>query len=207
MLKRIYDTFQITESQLTKASLMRLKLAALISLALMPVLTVMSMRGVTGLAIYIMIGLIGIALLSISYVAFARITNRVWVPNKHLDENEIQIKYKSAHKTYFWIVWVLSIMLIGLHEAERLFGLQFSDYSVNDVLYDTIASILITMFCLQSYFAASLMQPLEDDDVLAQSENNKIDFRYKLAGTILVLCVLVLPYIYRMLGAINAGQW
>ena len=184
MLKRFYDTFQITESQLTKASLMRLKLAALIGLAPMPLVTVMSIIEVTGLALYVMISVKVIAIPCFIYVACAGITNRVWVPDKYLDENEIQIKHKSAYKTYFWTSWVLFIILLSPHAAERLLDLQLSDYSVNDVLYDTIASIWITMLCLQSYFAASSMQPLEGDDDRARSDNNKIDFRYKLFLTI-----------------------
>ena len=195
MLKAYFDIFNATEEQLTTKAIGRLKFASFLGLFLMPMVILIDVSGVSGALLNVMMIFTLFTLVGFGYAAMSRAGNRLWVPNKYLDESEIRTKHISAYKTYKWLMLSIFGGVISFVVLEKAFGLSLVNLNVNDVLYYILGYFLMTAICLQTFFAASLMQPLEIDEVSGQLARNATDKWYKIVACVFVFVFLILPFI------------
>jgi len=100
MLSAVYKAFEATEVQLTPKAITRLRVSAILSLFAIPIFAVAKLfdlpNGVSN--VIIPFGLL--CMLAMAYAFSTRLANRLWVPEKYLDESEIERKRRSSSLTY-----------------------------------------------------------------------------------------------------------
>ncbi len=203
MLKAYFDIFEITEEQLTEKAITRLKFTSFVALFLMPATTFMSMAQVSGVMRHILMGFIVFALICFGYVGMSRASNRFWVPDKFLDEGEIERKRGVWYATFISIMTVAFMALLGFIACEVFLELKLTGISTNDVLYYTLGNLLMSTVCLQAFFTARDLQPLDADIMETSPARTAIDKGYKYVACAFVFFMLVLPVI---LGPVMQGQ-
>jgi len=193
MLKTIFNIFVVTEEQLTKKSITRLRVASCLSLFFIPAVAILQESNVTGFMLMALGVFTFIALISFGYVAMSRATNRLWVPNKYLDEAEIQRKQISAYQTYTSLIFAAFIVLVLFLLDHSLFHSFALNVNVEKALYYIMTGLISSMITLQTFFAAKLMQPLDVDNEAGAFANSGADKWYKYAACAFVLAFLILP--------------
>jgi len=147
MLKWYAETFKLTEKQMTKKALSRLKLLTLISLPATPLFFLYSLDKIPtdGEPFYIVLGIVSvIALLTLSFCKF---TNRFWARDKYLDEWEVARKHQAMAFTLQLFTYVVAALM--------LFFLFTSGWkSLNVVELETISHLQIglSLFALMMFF-------------------------------------------------------
>jgi len=202
MLQRYFDIFAATEEQLTKKAIGRLRFSAFLGIFFMPFYTVLSFQEFSDAVGMIIIALTGAAFLGFVYAAMSRAANRVWVPDKYLDESEIKIKHQTAYMSYKWILisaFVLSLTTLIDVNFNALKTLSY-DLTVTDYLFYTFGSLFICAFCLQAFFLAGLMRPLDADGLDESGVKSGADRWYKYSTSVFVCVFLILPAIFGALA-------
>jgi len=197
MLKVYFDLFAATEAQLTPKAIGRLKLASCAALLLMPTVTFIELSQVSGLLKNILMGFVLFALICFSYVAMSRAGNRLWVPDKYLDEGEIQRKRHVGYMTYFWVIMCGLVVMGGLLLAMLVFKLPPINMPADEVLYFAVGNLLMGAICLQTFFTAHIMQPLEADNAEGKPVKSGMDKWYKYFACAFVFLVLILPFLMK----------
>lgn len=186
MLAKMFNIFETTEIQLTPSAIKRLRWSALLSTLALPSFAVIEFLNPTGNARMAVLAVGIIAGLALLYCFSTRMANRLWIPEKYLDEVEIDRKRRSASLTYQILIWGLAlfipITMLFLGGLDRDAGAVLTGRAFTFLL----ASIFIITISVQTIIAAWMTQPLSDD---SNVEKVPMDARYKwiMGGTLIVL--------------------
>lgn len=188
MLKPLFDVFQVTEQQLTAKAIKWLRISSVLSLFALP--SYMIVEGfdlgpvLTGaFSLLAMAGLLGIL-----YAYSSRVLNRVWTPDKYLDEAEKERKRSAS--TFAFIVVVASAMIVCA--GALLFWFVSGEIPAflaheRAAIY-TLGLIIMFAISLQAIHLAWNIKPIED----AAAEDTQPDKRYKSWIAFYIgLCVIV----------------
>jgi len=161
MLKAMFDIFEPTERQLTQRAISRLRLASVIGFFAMPLVGIAQLAPLTGGLNTAVTVLSIIACLAMVYCLLTRLANRLWVPEKYLDESEIELKRRSASLTYQILMLVIAGLIAGMAfvSAGTPAAMDIT-LSCNLVLL-TLGSLLIGAGCLQTGLAAWMTKPID----------------------------------------------
>ena len=193
MLRPLFDVFAVTEEQLTKKAIDRLRLASCFSFFFFPVVTIMQQSNISGV-MFMTLGVLSlIGLFSFAYVALSRAGNRLWVPNKYLDEGEVQRKQVSAYHTYTFVMLGMCVILLFFVIADRLYDLRALSVSVDKIIFYAIGNFVMCGISLQTFFATKLMQPLDAENEGGALVKSGADMWYKYVACGFVLLALILP--------------
>lgn len=185
MLSKFFDIMETTEVQLTPQALRRLRITTLLSFLVIPIWGAVALLELSsGMKnALITVGIIsGLAML---YSYTTRLANRLWTPEKYLDENEIERKRRSMSLTFQLLLGV-----VGFLAGWASFAARNGESAVIDInaLVFMLAFLLFTSFSFQITAAAWMIQPLNDSGAAPVAA----DKRYKvLAPVILVASAAV----------------
>ena len=181
MLSAVYKAFEATEVQLTPKAITRLRVSAILSLFAIPIFAVAKLfdlpNGVSN--VIIPFGLL--CMLAMAYAFSTRLANRLWVPEKYLDESEIERKRRSSSLTYQIMIAALMITLVLLTLSRN--ALADFPWDTRTIFYLT-AVLLFSVMSLQTIIAAYMISPISDDE----AQKVAADGRYKwfMAATLIV---------------------
>lgn len=192
MLKTIFDVFQVTEAQVTSSALRRLKLASIVSIPALPLAVLAKHGGRDGALQVIILTLAAVSVLALLLVASSRIANRLWIPERYLDEAEITRKRKSASLAYQCVHLMSAVFIIwfvlAFNSGSGLFDI-FSDGAAFMYLMGTIMTVSIS---LQTLFACLDMAALDSENVDARSAADKY---YKYGALAAFLGLFAMTYL------------
>lgn len=187
MLKAVFDIFEPTEKQLTKSAILRVRWTAVLGLFVLPTFAAIELLPITGdmRVAAITLGLaLGAALL---YCLSTRMANRLWVPEKYLDESEIEIKRRSASLAYQFLVLALAAVLLLL----TLPTVETAMLVTPRAITFSLGSIFIGIICIQTIFATFMMKPLSDGSV----DVTPMDKRYGFIMGLVLIALFGLSYL------------
>ena len=179
MLRALFDLFQITESQLSKGALLRLRFAAILGLLSLPL----------GVAKIKQHGLINfgqletwvdyaflLAVMGFFIVGITRSVNRLYIPDAYLDESEIMRK-RQVNGMVFSILMHVGMTVFILLVLLGLIGINLS-LNLNTEHYDFMFILIafMSIFCLQGLLLSFIAKPLAEDDLPAKLSRE--DFIY-----------------------------
>lgn len=172
MLSTFFNIFETTEMQLTPAAIRRLRVSSILSFFAFPCFAAAELIATSETAkiVLIVIGLICAA--AMVYCFCTRLANRLWVPEKHLDEAEIERKRRSGSVTYQIMLTVLMVLAV----AASLIVEGDLQVLLNPraALYST-AAFFIGALSVQTAIAAFMTEPLSEGAV----DKVPADSRYK----------------------------
>ena len=100
MLAKMFKVLETTEIQLTPKAVKRLRISALMSIPALPLFAVAELFEFSDMTTNLLLGFGTISFLALLYCATTRMANRLWVPEKHLDEVEVERKRRSGSLMY-----------------------------------------------------------------------------------------------------------
>ena len=189
MLAKLFNVFETTEIQLTPSAIKRLRLSALLSIPMLPSFAAIELLSLTGNAKVAMLALGIISALAALYCFSTRMANRLWIPEKYLDEAEIERKRRSGSLTYQLLIWICAF---ALPITMLFFGGLDVDSDVGTVLTGRalvflLGSIFMITLSVQTAIAAWMTPPLSED---GNVERVPMDARYKwIMGAILLIVI------------------
>lgn len=190
MLKAMFDIFEPTEKQLTSAAIMRLRISMVFGFFALPIFAAIEVLALSGSArmAAIIVGII--CYIGLVYGLITRMANRLWVPEKYLDESEIEIKRRSASLAYQIMMFTVAALIATFFVLSQ----QGSDFTVSArALVYLFGSLMCAFFCFQTFVAAMMIKPLSDGDI----EITSMDKRY---GFIMAGCLMTLALIGAAIG-------
>lgn len=159
MLSKVFGIMETTEVQLTPQALTRLRVTTLLSFLVIPIYGAVELLDVSGGARTTLIALGVISALAMLYSFTTRLANRLWTPEKYLDENEIERKRRSMSLTFQVLTGVLAVLLLYMS-----FTAQYGSnavMSINAIVF-IMASLFFMSFSFQIAAAAWMIKPLND---------------------------------------------
>lgn len=184
MLTKVFNMFEPTEVQLTHGALMRLRIAAILGIFAIPIFAYLKLSAPAGSAQTIAIGAGIFAFAGFAYCAFSRIGNRLWIPESHLDENEVGLKRRVGSLSYQIVMAVIVVATFVAFIAWH----KGSDPTISLLTLSYVfASIGGGTACLQTAIAAWMTPPLE-----GESNVKTFSDKYYLIFTIGILVLLAL---------------
>lgn len=204
MLKAFFSIFEATEIQLTHKSVRRLRYASVMSLLLWPTTLIYMVYhpqlGKSALALCFVLIVVGI--FALSYVCFARQTNRLFIPSKYLDESEILLKQRTSVLAAKTLI-VLFMFLFGL---SRVFPNSLDVYFANITPFAAIGEMMIYFvflaLSLMSFYASFLMRSIDDETPAILTSRDKIYRRFVIVFVLLFIFIPLIGY-PMVLGAID----
>ncbi len=179
MLRTFFDLFEVTESQLSNYAMMRLRIAGIIGLLVLPLgVAKVRQHGIINMTQleywfdYVFI----VAMLGFVVVAATRSVNRLFVPDAYLDESEIERKRK-VNGLVFSIIMAISFALLCVLMVFFLSGREFSLklISGHEILV-FMMGIFIPICCIQGLVLSFIAKPLDDDGL--NKTMSKQDYKY-----------------------------
>ena len=191
MWSAIFKTFETTEIQLTNKAIKRLRLSAVMAMFALPCFATIEFFDLSKNVENILLVAGGISFLALMYTSIVRLANRLWIPEKYLDEAEIERKRRSGSLTNQIMIWLFSFFTLVAVLADR-FGLgSVIDWTPRTFTY-LFGILFMMMICVQTAIAAWMTEPLADASVKRVAS----DTRYP--WIILGLFVLVFGPVFLM---------
>ena len=195
MLAKVFNVFETTEIQLTPQAINRLRFSALMSIPAMPLFAAAEFLNFSESVNKVLIALGVICALALLYCFFTRMANRLWIPEKYLDEVEIDRKRRSASLTYQLLVIglmvSLTIMLL-LTGAEKNSATLLSPR----MFIFFLGSLMCVSMGVQTAIAAWMTEPLSHGKV----DKVASDGRYKWVVLLIILTVGFFGYFIGAFG-------
>ena len=185
MLARLFNIFETTEIQLTPNAIKRLRWSALLAIPTIPsfaAIEFLTLSGATQIAVII---LGAISMLAMIYCFSTRMANRLWIPEKYLDEVEIDRKRRSGSLTYQLLIACLMLFIpIMVMFYTGFDGNAVAVWNGREITF-LLASIFTIALSVQTAIAAWMTQPLSDD---SNVEKVPMDARYKwIMGAVIIV--------------------
>lgn len=173
MLKAMFDIFEPTEKQLTPAAIMRLRISMVFGFFALPIFAAVELLPLEDSVRMVAIIMGVICYIGLVYGLVTRMANRLWVPEKYLDESEIEIKRRSASLAYQIMMFTVAALIATFFVLSP----KGSDFTVSarSLVY-LFGSLMCAFFCFQTFVAAMMIKPLSDGDI----EVTPMDKRYGL---------------------------
>lgn len=185
MLKAFFDIFQVTDAQITPSAMARLKWASALSVPAIPFAGVAKYGNLPGGLEGLFVGLAFISTLGLLYAFTSRLANRLWIPDKYLDEAEIARKRQSGSLTFLWTIAILMAVTFGMLLWINVQG-SLPAYMKSDLFIIIAFGAVITMpISFQTLCVANSLGDLEPDQTTVKTS---VDRYYKY-GAIAVLCL------------------
>jgi hypothetical protein len=168
MLKALAKQVELEETSISRKTLRRLTFALLISLPVWPLL-ILDHAGLlegqggwfeTSAGSIVKLVIVLVSLLALLIIATSRLVNRLYFPDRYLDEWEIKIKHKSMTFAFQVLMWLFVPILAIL----TLMGLPDAQVS-GEVLMSALFAVLMLTVYLQTGHAVWQVQPIEDADL------------------------------------------
>ena len=194
MLSKIYNVFETTEIQLTPQAIKRLRVTAILGLFALPLFAAAEMFNLSTRVTNILIGLGVISIISMLYSATTRMANRLWVPEKHLDEAEIERKRRSGSLTNQLILLALSLGCLTVLTLE-LNGFGTGEWWNGRVFTYLFGSLVILSTSGQIAIAAWMTEPISDPQVSKVAADKK----YQWIATAAIIGVIAIAVLLRYL--------
>jgi hypothetical protein len=172
MLTTVFKAFEATEVQLTPSAITRLRVSAVLSFFAIPIFAAVEFLSLSGGVKTVLIALGIVSALALLYCYSTRLANRLWMPEKYLDESEIDRKRRSGSITY----QILSIILMVLSVGFIVFQGTLAGFTLDArAVSFGLAILLFSAMSLQTTIAAYIISPISDGPV----EKVAADGRYK----------------------------
>lgn len=167
MLKALFGLFEITESQLSKGAMLRLRVAGFLGLLALPLgiakINQHSVINFIQFENWIDIAFV-IAVVGFVVVGSTRAVNRLFIPDRYLDESEVARK-RHVNATVFWIFMTVGILLMLVILAFMLSGTEMTLHlQSSHYMLVFLMGIFIPICCIQGLVLSFLSKPLDDDD-------------------------------------------
>ena len=172
MLSAVFKAFEATEVQLTPKAITRLRVSAILSLFAIPLFSAAKLFEWPDGVSNVLISFCLLCMLAMLYAFSTRLINRLWVPEKYLDESEIERKRRSSSLTYQFMIYALMIILVLLTLSRH--ALVDFPWDTRTIFYLT-AVLLFSVMSLQTIIAAFMISPISDDE----ARKVAADGRYK----------------------------
>ena len=168
MMKFYADLFALTADSISEKSIKRLRWLTIGSLSIIPLTVFLILYGLPKgySAIAFFIAYVAAAIFTVT-VLLARIVNRVWSPDKYLDEWEKDLKRKSMTLAFMVVIYVAIGLGISL-EVLGGFVAPLVAESSRKLSYLVIFLLLSTGFYTQIFKQISLIEPMDEDELDGQ---------------------------------------
>lgn len=172
MLKWYADMFKLTEKQMTKKALNRLKILTLASLPAIPFIILIAFAKTStepqaevssGLE-NLIIGLIIISVIALLALCFCKFTNRFWARDKYLDEWEVARKHQAMAFSYQLFCYIIAAFLLYFtffsgRESQKI--LEFGSVSYHQI--SVVLFALLMMFLYSAHlFLLFTVKPIDE---------------------------------------------
>ena len=165
MMKFYANLFELTAGSISAKSIRRLRWLTIGSLPYLPMIAFLILHGLPRsiAALPIILGFILCSVLTIT-VLFARIVNRVWAPDKYLDEWEKELKRKSMTMAFMVMMCVAMAMaaIWGLFH-ENLTPYLGENLSALPLLL--LIALIGTGLYTQIFTQLAVIKPMEEDEL------------------------------------------
>ena len=190
MLKSFFGIFEVTEAQLQPGAIQRLRWGSYLSFLFLPAAAIGHFSDAVqdGVASVLTLSAFAIGFLGFCLMGFARTFNRLWTPDRYLDEGEIARKREVNSFAFFWVMTILMLILFAV------VFLGVFDVSAPDMLLDSktpigiIMMVFLTALSLQGVKLSSLLRPMESET--GAIARNRVDRYYGLFALLYILVVL-----------------
>ena len=173
MLKLYADLFALTEESISAKSINRLRWLTIGSLPILPIVAFMKTFGLKSLRVFgpsslylavLVLTIFVVSLICAVPVLFSRIGNRIWAPDKYLDEWERDMKRKSMAMAFIVVMWVTGAIGVSLNFAGKLIGPYISD-NPTILPFLIILTVLGTGIYTLIFTQLSLIEPIDKDEL------------------------------------------
>lgn len=165
MMKLYADLFELTAESISAKSIRRLRWMAIGSLPFIPMIVFWIVNGLPKSTLIVPFLLIFVlcAILTVS-VLLARLVNRVWSPDKYLDEWEKDLKRRSMTMA-FMVVMYVALSLVVFWELLNGFLPSFATENSGSTPLLFLLAIVGAGFYTQIFTQLSLIVPMEEDEL------------------------------------------
>lgn len=165
MMKFYANLFALTADSISEKSIRRLRWLTLLSLPILPLTVFLVFQGLPNgyLAIPFMIVFMTCAIATVT-VLLARIVNRVWAPDKYLDEWEKDLKRKSMSLAFMVMIYVALSLGFALDIFGDVAGSLLEENPIA-LVYLCLFLIVGSGFYTQIFKQLSLIEPMEEDEL------------------------------------------
>lgn len=190
MMKLYAKTFELTESSISARSIRHLRLVAFGSLPFLPLVILMILFGMPkGYSAIPFLVLLILSAILLFVVLTSRIVNRVWSPDKYLDEWEIALKRRSMTLAFMVTMYVALFLAIISYVGLEYLPSEASDNPRAGLF--TIFSVVVGVGLYSQVFSQlSFIEPMDEDE-LEKDKYIKTSSRGILGVIALVLLLLV----------------
>ena len=210
MLAKYFEMFEPTERQITAKALRRLKIAAMVALAAVPLIVVdklIPLETMHPVAATIIEAAFIISVIGFLFICCSRVFNRVWAPDKYLDESEILRKRESATFAYMVLGWGAGTIIISTVFAI-IFINSFSLESISsDLIVFLFGSLIYTAFVLQAIKLVEITPAYEDpeSDGMPHAKDKAYKNSFLFIFLIFIFLVFAVPFTKGIVDGVRAG--
>ena len=199
MLKQVFGLFEITESQITESAIKRLKWASIISFFLVPLVAILHLfqpfnsPGTKS----VILALAYISILGFFIFGFSRALNRLWIPDRYLDESEISRKREVNHFAFVWLITGVMIAGFALIVLDSL-GVNSPGFmSDPKIMFFSLALVCVSSLSLQGLKLSKVLTPITDEERTEDSKHK--DKIYLICVYSYIIGVLVVSSLFKHL--------
>ena len=203
MMKFYANLFELTADSISKKSIQRLRWLTLAALPIVPLTIFLFLEGLPDgyMAIPILIVLI-MSMICSSTVLLTRVVNRVWSPDKYLDEWERDLKRKSMTLAFMVVIYVALGLILALEFFGGLIEPLVAEYPTS-LTYLFLFILISTGFFAQVFKQLSLIEPIEEDEL--DKPEYVVTSARSVLGAIALVLIIFLSGLF-LLGY-SIGHW
>lgn len=173
MMKFYADFFTLTEESISAKSIARLRWLTIGSLPILPLVAFLKVFGLSGLKVFgsmsIYVGMLFIILCVVCLICavpviFSRIGNRIWAPDKYLDEWERDMKRKSMAMAFIAVMLVTGAIGASVALLHK-FNAPLLSENPTALPFLIILSVLGTGVYTLIFSQLSLIEPMDEDEL------------------------------------------
>ena len=193
MLKLYADITELNERDVTAKALKHLRISALLSLPLVPLMVVMSSDiSMNYISQSLVLLAFFVSLIALVATCLSKLVNRVWVRDQYLDEWEIGLKHRSMAFAFQVVLYALTMLLL-LGGALYYFDMLSLLTTKPEMIGCTLLSILALGLYAQIFVQLAMIEPIEADELDKTSGARRpIKGVFAVSG-VLIAMFIVLP--------------
>jgi len=164
MFKWYAEFFKMTEKQMTRKSLNRLKLITLIAVPAAPLIILDAFGTFSSMSGEVKFAMMIVPIIAFLIVSFSKFANRFLVPNRFLDEWEIARKQEAMAFSYQCLIYTsMAAMLfcMAYSYVNKAEGIQFGPIGFAETTFIMLGIFTLLLYIVHIYLLFTV-KPIDD---------------------------------------------
>lgn len=205
MFKWYGDITKMSEKDMSRASLMRMRLYVIMSLPAMPLVGLWKLGLIPSGTGKLICGLVlFVSVIALLILMISRFAYRLWVPDKYLDEWEVRIKHQSMASGFQVVMYTVAIIAGVFIGSGGFDDAVLSNMTQFGAIYGLFAVLALGQYA--QYFAQlALMRPIDEDE-FDDSRSKKRSMRGAVLGALAIFGLFMMPVMMQVVQGYNVAH-